>query len=170
MSPHAVLVAYSVSNLVAVGLVLTAWRVPNLARLLYAAMFAAAFCINLSTAIATPQFYADYYAGVASLDVYRHFIEGTFATHARWFIVPIAVGQLALAVLVVLRSGWVRLGLVGAISFFVAIAPLGIGSAFPCSLVMAMGAILLLRRPFEHILPIELRRAWTQLRHQESVQ
>jgi hypothetical protein len=81
----------------------------------------------------------------------------------------VALGLVAFYV-IVLRSGWVRLGLVGAISFFVAIAPLGLGSAFPCSLVMAMGAILLLRRPFEHILPVELRRAWTQLRHKESVQ
>jgi hypothetical protein len=39
-----------------------------------------------------------------------------------------------------------RIGAVGAMVFLISIAPLGVGSAFPCTLVMALGLFFLLRR------------------------
>jgi hypothetical protein len=69
----------------------------------------------------------------------------------------IAVGQLAVAILVALRGRAAQLGLVGAIAFLLAIAPLGRGSAFPFSLVASLAAALLLRPPFHTTLVSDLR-------------
>jgi len=51
----------------------------------------------------------------------------------------------------------VRVGLIGAIAFLTAIAPLGIGSAFPATLVMAAAAVLLLRTRYHETLWAKLR-------------
>jgi Domain of unknown function (DUF4342) len=45
-----------------------------------------------------------------------------------------------------LLKGWVfRAGSIGAIIFLLAIAPLGVGAAFPCTVIVAISTWLLLR-------------------------
>lgn len=133
-----------VSNAVAAGMILLAIKWPRVARGLVVFVFLAAGAFNTYTALTQPESYLNY-ANWAVLDVYRNFISGPFAANTQLFVLVIAAGQLAVAALLT-RSGRVfNLGIAGGIVFFVAIAPLGIGSAFPSTLLMALALIILHR-------------------------
>lgn len=50
------------------------------------------------------------------------------------------------------EDGWVRAACIGAIVFLLAIAPLGVGSAFPFSITVSVAAFLVIRkREFRNI-------------------
>jgi hypothetical protein len=57
----------------------------------------------------------------------------------------IAVCQGLIALAMLMKELVFRIGAVGAMVFLISIAPLGVGSAFPCTLVMAVGLFFLLR-------------------------
>ena len=116
---------------------------PAAGRLLFVALFAWAAQVNLRTALTTPEVYLDY-AALAGLDLYRSFIEGFFAAHITAIVGAIAVGQGAIAALLLFKGVPRTLGLAGALVFLLAIVPLGVGSGFPATLIMAMAAAHLL--------------------------
>jgi hypothetical protein len=131
------------SLLVALGFLLAAMRRPRLARKLYAGLFAYAALVNSLVCWRAPQSYVDN-AQYALLQLYRTFILGWFAQHVRPVIGLIAALQ-ALIALGLLEGGRAaRAGLLGATLFFLGIAPLGVGSAFPSSLIWAWGALWLM--------------------------
>ena len=60
-------------------------------------------------------------------------------------MLPIAAGQLAIALmLIVNRRITRRIAVFGAVLFLLAIAPLGVGSAFPFSITYAAGLLVML--------------------------
>ena len=61
-------------------------------------------------------------------------------------LLPIAAGQLAIAVLLLLPRAWRVLGVAGALAFLAGIAPLGVGSAFPFSVIFGAALVVLHRR------------------------
>jgi hypothetical protein len=154
MTDTQVLYANIGSNVAALLILLASWRRRNLGRFLFFALFLWAAQINLRTAIGNPGAYLEYARW--AIAPYRAFILGPFARHAGLIVGAIAVGQFAIAILVVLRGRAVRLGMFGAITFLLAIAPLGRGSAFPFSLVTSLAAVLLMRRPYEKTLLAEI--------------
>jgi hypothetical protein len=80
----------------------------------------------------------DGFGELAVLAAYRDFIHGPFRRHTAAIVLSITAGQLAVATL--LASGpspLRRLGVIGGIVFLLAIAPLGVGSAFPSTLLLA---------------------------------
>jgi hypothetical protein len=157
-------VAYVISNILAVIMLGCSWKYSNLARVLYSALFGWACYLNISTALSTPEYYLEY-SQVALLDFYVSFINGYFAGHIAAIVIAIAVYQLAIAISMWFK-GWIfKTGCIGAIIFLIAIAPLGIGSAFPCTLIMAAGLLLLLRRGNTGFLIQEL---WFRPRAEES--
>jgi hypothetical protein len=125
------------------------WR--NAGRVLFVLLFLWAAQENLRTAVGRPEAYLEY-APLAYSELYRRFILGFFAQHITAMVSTIAIGQFLIAVCISWRGVVVQLGLVGAIVFFVAIAPLGTGSAFPATLIMALGAALLLRTQYQRTL------------------
>jgi hypothetical protein len=154
MTEQQVLIANVASNVAALLILLAAWRWPRAGRLLFFLLFLWAAQVNLRLALTRPEVYLDYARW--AVQPYRRFILGPFAAHTTGMVAAIALGQLAVAVLVALRGGAVRLGLAGAIAFLLAIAPLGRGSAFPFSLTAALAAGLVMRRPFPLTLPGEV--------------
>jgi len=60
------------------------------------------------------------------------------------------------------KNGWFRLACLGGIIFGIAIAPLGIGSAFPATLLMAWAFYILFRKyghdyiwkPKQYLMPV----------------
>jgi hypothetical protein len=150
-------IARAVSTLVAAGMAYVSWRWKNAGRLLFVFLFLWASGANLYTSIVRPEVYLEY-APLAALDVYRWFILGPFARHITLIVGAIAISQLAIALLVALWGTAVRLGLIGAMVFLVAIAPLGIGSGFPATLIMALAAALLLPVRFNDSLGNALHR------------
>jgi hypothetical protein len=81
------------------------------------------------------------------LGIYRDFILGFFAEHIQLLVMGVAACQALVAIGLAVGPPLARIGLVGAACFLVAIAPLGVGSGFPSTLLLAGGAILLWRRP-----------------------
>ena len=86
------------------------------------------------------------YAHTAISDWYSNFISGDwFNTHTESFIGFIAVCQALIAIGVSLKGWLYKISLWGAVVFLLAIMPLGMGSAFPCTISMATAALILLR-------------------------
>jgi hypothetical protein len=138
-TPTFMLYAQLGSILCALALLAVSLAAPSAGRLLFVALFAWAAQVNLRTALTTPEVYLDY-AALADLDLYRRFIEGFFADHVTAIVGAIAVGQAAIAALLLIKGFPRVLGLAGAFVFLLAIVPLGVGSGFPATLIMAMAA------------------------------
>jgi hypothetical protein len=138
------LLMYIISNAVALLILWAAWKQPRLARLLFFLLFAWASWTNWTTALHHPQSYIEY-ADLSFLNVYKQFILGWFSNHITEAVGFIATCQALIAVSLVLKGWILRLGIICAIIFLLAIAPLGVGSAFPFSLI-ALGALYVILR------------------------
>ncbi|MEW5934291.1 MAG: hypothetical protein AB1816_11990 [Bacillota bacterium] len=144
MIPREFLGAVIGSNVVSLGLVLLAIRWPRLARALFALIFLGAGVFNLTMAVRDPQVYLVYARW--AVDLYRRFILGAFSQHTTAIVVAIALGQVTVGVLLAVNRRFLWLGVTGGIIFLLAIAPLGVGSAFPSTLLMAVALYLMWRR------------------------
>ena len=110
------------------------------------ALFAWASWTNARITITDPAAYQGY-GELALLEPYRGFIYGWFREHTSWLVLPIAAGQLGIAVGLLLNSDLSRrLAAGGAILFLLAIAPLGVGSAFPFSFTCGLAIYIMTRR------------------------
>jgi len=136
-------IAQLISTGVACLMLVVSWRWRPLGRFALVALFAWAAAVNFRTALTDPQVYLEY-APLAWSSWYRDFILGPFARHIPLFVTAIAASQAAIAVCVSLSGRAAGFGLLGAIVFLVAIAPLGVGSGFPATVVMALAAWKLL--------------------------
>ena len=136
----------------------------EIARLLYFLGFLWAGCWNMYLANTHPEEYLSY-APLAYSTSYRNFILGFFASHVTAIVGAIALGQLSIALLVSSRGRAVQLGFFGAIVFLLAIVPLGVGSGFPATVIMAAGAAVLMRARF----PDSLWRAFRPRPHGQAV-
>jgi hypothetical protein len=138
------LMAYLVSNAVAILLLVMAWKWPRAARLMFLLLFAWASWFNWQTVSFTPQVYLDY-AELTFSDWYQQFIRGWFSRHIKLVVGFIATCQGLIALAMLLRGWLFKAGTIAGIIFLLAIAPLGVGAAFPCTLNMAVAMLLLLR-------------------------
>ena len=136
------LIAYIVSNTLAIIYVVAALKWPRVCRSLFFILFAWASWANWNMVINNPRNYLNY-ADLAFLEIYKTFISGWFSDHIFLAVGSIATGQALIAV-ALLTKGWIyKAGLIGGVVFLVAIVPLGIGSAFPCTLLLAIALGLL---------------------------
>ncbi len=149
MIPPEYLVPYLASNVIAIALVLLALKQPRVTRILFVLIFLAASFFNSYSVITDPIAYL-MYGDLTFLDLYRRFIFGFFSQHTQAVVLTIAAGQFCIAGLLASRDRLRKWGVAGGVIFFLAIAPLGIGAAFPCSLLLA-AAILLMHRGLNRI-------------------
>lgn len=145
MTPERIFHAAIATNLIAVAMIAVSWFSQKWGRLVFGLLFFWAAGVNWWLAQTTPEVYLKF-ADSAVLPLYREFILGFFARHTREIVTLIAAGQAFVGVLVFLPGVWLRIGLSSAIFFLIAIAPFGIGSAFPSSLLMAGAALVLMRK------------------------
>ena len=131
------------SIVAALVLVLMCWRWRPVGRLFFVLLFLFAAQFNFRLALTHPEEYLSF-APLAYLQWYRDFILGYFARHTAVIVAAIAVGQVFIGVLVLLSGRMLKLGLIGAMVFLIAVAPLGTGAGFPATLILAWGAALLL--------------------------
>jgi len=145
MIPREYLVMYLGANLIALAVLGFAFWRPQVARWFWVAIFVWAASVNTLTAASQPWVYLAY-GGLTPSTVYRDFIAGWFSVHIQTFVLSIAVGQMMIAILLA-RSGDARwLGVIGATIFLLAIAPLGVGSGFPFSLIAIASMWVMERR------------------------
>lgn len=132
-------IPFSISNAVAIGILAAAVFRPNLARWAIAAIFAYACVFNAQLALRDPGQYQGF-ADLAIVPFYRDFIVGPFKEHGRELLLAIAIGQGAIAIgMATPRLLW--MGALGASVFLMSIAPLGVGAAFPFSVLVSMAAV-----------------------------
>ncbi|MEP2935803.1 MAG: hypothetical protein ABJM06_14680 [Gilvibacter sp.] len=136
---------WSISNVVAILMLITALKKPRLARLLFVLLFTWACWFNYTTAHNDPEVYLDY-ARLTPFDWLRDFINGWFAQNINQMISFIAIGQGLIAIGMLLKGWFVRIACFGAILFFMAIAPLGIGAAFPFSVTASLAAYFIIKK------------------------
>ncbi|MDH4196407.1 MAG: hypothetical protein OEW05_03265 [Candidatus Aminicenantes bacterium] len=139
------LVPYIVANALALVLLWLAAKKPKLARWVFGAIFVGAAFFNAYMAAKRPQAYVDSYGASAWFPIYREFIHGFFSRATALLVLLIAAGQAVCGVLLFTRRSY-KLGALGAVIFLLAIAPLGLGSAFPSTLLMAVGLVLAMRK------------------------
>jgi hypothetical protein len=133
-----------------------AWKQVRIARLLFFLLFAWANWTNWKAALYTPEFYLGE-ADLSFFDFYKQFILGWFSHHTTEAVGFVATCQALIAVSMLLK-GWVlKSGGIGAIIFLLAIAPLGVGSAFPCTLIMSVAMYRILRVPSADYLWISIK-------------
>jgi hypothetical protein len=135
MNEGRMLAGWIVSNALALGLIIICWRRPKVGRAILGLGFIAAAVFNAWTVLADPQAYVRGFGPQALFPFYENFIYGPFARSPVLFILPIALGQLAIGLLMFARGAGLKLGLVGGTIFFLAVTPLGKGSAFPMPLL-----------------------------------
>jgi hypothetical protein len=144
------LIAYIISNVVALVLLYCASTWPRIGRLLFVLLFAWASWTNWGTALSTPEAYLDY-ANLTFLDLYRQTIHGWFSEHIVLAVGIIATCQALIAVSMLLKGVLFKIGAAGAILFLVGIAPLGVGAAFPATLIMALAMGVLMNKSHTYL-------------------
>ncbi len=130
-----------ISNLVAVILALVAIKWPRIARICFFLLFSWAAYTNWQVSHQHPTYYLSY-AVPAWNKWYAVFIRGWFSHHITTVVSLIAVCQLLIAVSMLLKGKIFVIGVVGAMVFFISILPLGAGSAFPCTAILAYAIYL----------------------------
>lgn len=138
------IVSYIVTNGISVIFLFLCWRNPRVGRLLFFILFLMASCLNLYTATQRPEVY-QYFAELTWLNAYRQLILGWLNENAGWFVTVIAVCQMFIAISMWLKGPALKTGAFGAMFFFISIVPLGFGSAFPGTLIMAFAMLFIFK-------------------------
>lgn len=140
------LLPYVAANVIGLALIVAAIAWPRVARGAYVVIFAGAAAVNAWMGITQPDLYVTAYGTLALLPVYRDFIKGPFAEHATGILLGIAIFQLLIAILLTQSGRALLAAVIGGVIFFAAIAPLGVGSALPATLLYGVGLVVLYRR------------------------
>ena len=145
MIPREYFVMYAGANLIGLAILALAFWGPRIARWVWVAIFVWAALVNTMTAAVEPLVYL-VYGDLTPSAVYREFIAGWFSTRIQPVVLSIAVGQMIIAILLSRSGDARRLGVAGASMFLLAIAPLGVGSGFPFSLLAIASLVVMERR------------------------
>jgi hypothetical protein len=166
MIPREFLGLYLVANGIALVILGLAFRRPSAARWSAVVVFLWASIVNTQTALGQPHVYLEY-ATLSPSAFYRDFITGWFSRHVAAMVLSIAAGQFAIAALLSLPRPWRLLGVIGALTFLFAIAPLGVGSGFPFSLTFGAAIVVadwrLLRQARERMVDSPAARFFTRM-------
>jgi hypothetical protein len=133
------------SNIIAIMQLIAAIKWPHVARFSFFILFGCACWVNFSLSQKTPKVYLDY-ADVTWSSWYRYFISNWFAQHTRLAVGFIATCQGLIAISMLLRGFILKTGYIGAIVFLISVLPLGLGSSFPCTGIMAAAIFVLLKK------------------------
>ena len=137
---------YIISNLVALLLLFATFKWRHVARILFAILFIWAALANWRMAHNNPADYLSY--SKYAIGFYKTIINGAFANNITPFVSFVAICQFLIGLGLLSKGIVFRTACIGAIIFLVAISPLGIGSAFPCGLILAAGLYKLAKHPF----------------------
>lgn len=136
---------YVLTNVISLFLVIVAILSPKITRWGFVLIFFGAAIANGIIAINDPGAYLEF-GRSALVGAYSDFIGGFFREHTVPIVLAIAFCQLCIAFLLTRKDPLLRLGVIGASIFLVAILPLGMGSAVPAPLLMIVALAVMYRR------------------------
>ena len=145
-TPYFFVVAYIGSNIIAALSIFASIRFPKFARLFFMLLFGWACWINSSMSIESPWAYEDY--ADSAIPLYKQFILGAFEAIITPMVLVIAACQGLIAVSMLLKGQFFRIGCWGGIVFGLAIAPIGAYAAFPATIFMAIALFILQKRSY----------------------
>jgi len=132
---------FTVTHVITLSLIFFCYKWPKIGKVAWGIIFILAGIFNIYTGISNPQAYVDY--GSQAVDLYKRFIYGVFSSYTSLIVSLIALGQILIGIFLFMKRTLFLLGILGGIIFLLAISPLGIGSAFPSTLLMAISLVLL---------------------------
>lgn len=134
--------AYLVSNAGALLILLISIWFKRTGRVIIGCIFLTAALVNAWQAVYRPEAY-NIYEWLAALPVYEYLIGQVFLVHITLYILILMVLQLfiGLGILYKNRVAWLL-----AIIYLLALAPLGAGSSFPCTLILAIACFIHLKK------------------------
>lgn len=144
MDSQSVWIPYIITHCLTFLLIFICYKWPKTGKAAWGIIFVAAGIFNLYTVNSNPQAYIDY--SQYAVGPYQKFISGIFSSYTSVFVSLIALGQILVGIFLLSKKRFFLWGIVGGIIFFIAISPLGIGSAFPSTLFMAISLIILYLR------------------------
>ena len=139
------LIGFIAFNLLAILFVVASIKMPRFSRGLFFLLFGWACWMNWTYSQNNPEAYQEYSALTFS-NVYKEFITGWFKSHTALMVGVIATCQGLIAISMWLKGVLFKIGSIGGIVFLLAIAPLGVGSGFPCTVVFAIALTILYRK------------------------
>jgi hypothetical protein len=141
----ALLLPLFLANALSVAFFILALYWPDRARRIAGGGFVVASLVNATLAVFNPQIYVRVF-GPYAVGIYKDVIYGLLAKATTRLVLALAVWQLIVAAIILINSTeYVRLGCVAMAIFFLGVSPLGVGSAFPSTLILAAGMLVLVR-------------------------
>ena len=132
-------------------LALSSWRRPRLARTMFVLLFAGAAALTTWTAMTAPE-RAMVAADLTESPFYRAFLLGPFARRIVEWELSFACLFAFVAFGLTVRGAAARTAARAGVAVLLLLAPLGVASAFPTTLLMAGGLAALLRRGLDESL------------------
>lgn len=131
-----------ISNMLGFVLLWISIKAPRVSRKVWGFLMILASLANTHVAVMDQKNYHEY--GVLSIPPYQQFIYSKFFEYPALLVLPIAMCQNIIGfVLMLSEMPWrLKAAITGLIVFFFGIAPLGVGSAFPSSLIYATTMML----------------------------
>ncbi len=105
-------------------------------------MFLVAALVNTWQAIYRPEAY-NIYEWIAALPVYEYLIGQVFLLHITLYILILMVFQLLVGTGILYNR---KPAFLAAIVYLLALAPLGAGSSFPCTILLSIACVILLKK------------------------
>lgn len=134
--------AYLVSNAGALLILLISIWYKRAGRIIVGFLFLFAALVNAWQAIFKPDIY-NVYELLAALPVYEYLVAEVFLIHITFYIILLMVVQLAIGIGIVYNR---KIAMIAGIVYLLVLAPLGAGSSFPCTVILAVAVMLLLNR------------------------
>jgi hypothetical protein len=132
---------YVITHAVTIILIIICYKWPKIGKVAWGIIFMLAGIFNIFMVIKDPQVYLGYRDHAA--EFYKFFLDGVFNSATIFIVCLIGAGQILVGIFLLRKGKLFLMGILGGIIFLVAIAPLGIGSAFPSTLLMALSLVLL---------------------------
>lgn len=131
----------AITHFVSIILIIICYKKPKIGKVAWGIIFILAGSFNIFMVIKDPQAYLSYRDH--AVELYKFFIDGAFTSFTRAIVSLIGTYQILSGVFLLKEGRLFLMGILGGIIFLLAIAPLGIGSAFPSTLFMAFSLALL---------------------------
>lgn len=142
------LLPFVISNALAIWILWMSFRKAHVAKGILAILFLGSAAFNIYLSFTDPASYRSF-ADTAISPLYRDFIHGVFSQHTTLIVSTIGVGQIFIGTSMLMEGLRHKVGCIAGSLFGLAIAPLGVGSAFPSSLVLSICFIVLLLKKEE---------------------
>jgi hypothetical protein len=123
-------------------------KAANVVRIIFGFVLLAGAGTNAYLALTQPEVYATF-ADTAIIPLYRNLWQTLVVPYLRFWLVLVVLLELTLGILILSKGIWVKVGLVGAIVFFLFLVPFWWEGAAIINIVFALILVLPLRYNYD---------------------